>query len=91
MRVQVNEANMKHCRCPECPVQKASKCNATKLTSTDPKDAKSVRLFCALGKTECNDFDGKQYCSCPTCLVWDENNLNSAYYCQDGEAKQYYV
>ena len=79
-RVEVTEANNSHCRCPQCPVLLASKCVKT------TEGAK--KLYCAFGKTECTDFDKFKKCMCPTCLVWDENNLKSVYYCMDGSADE---
>lgn len=79
-KVAINEANENHCRCPQCPVLLASEC--VKTTSG------AKNLYCAHGKTECKDFDKHKSCMCPSCLVWDENNLKSVYYCQDGSADE---
>lgn len=73
-RVQNNEKNMGHCRCPNCLVLAKSSC-----------DKKTV-LFCAIGKATCPDLDPNQACLCPSCLVWEENNLQSMYYCVHGSA-----
>jgi len=75
--VQDNDTNRRHCRCGMCPVELASKCVSK---------SKKQGLYCSVGKTECDDFDISKKCICPTCLVWDENNLNSIYYCQEGSA-----
>jgi len=77
-RVAINEANKKHCRCGQCPVLLASAC----VKTTDGPSG----LHCATGKTLCKDYDKFQKCLCPSCLVWDENNLKSIYYCQKGSA-----
>jgi hypothetical protein len=75
-QVQNNEKNLRHCRCPSCPVLIKSTCDKTKV------------LYCSTGKAACNDLDGNQACMCPTCLVWEENNLQSMYYCIKGSAQE---
>ena len=79
-RVEINETNKRHCRCGVCPVLLASECVKT---TTGPNF-----LHCATGKTECKDYDFGKKCMCPTCLVWDENNLKSVYYCENGTADE---
>jgi hypothetical protein len=73
-RVENNEKNQRHCRCPLCPVLAKSSCDKKKV------------VFCATGKASCTDLDHNQACLCPSCLVWEENNLQSMYYCLKGSA-----
>jgi len=75
-KVANNEKNLRHCRCASCPVMEKSTCDKKKV------------LFCATGKAPCKDLDAKQSCICPMCLVWDENNLRSMYYCVHGSADE---
>jgi hypothetical protein len=49
------------------------------------------KMYCATGKTKCNDLYFHEECQCPKCPIWEENNLASGepmnYFCKDGEAK----
>jgi hypothetical protein len=47
-----------------------------------------ARLYCAAGKTDCTDMDDSKMCQCPTCMVWEENNLSATYYCTNGNADE---
>lgn len=89
-RVEANEKNLKHCRCPECPVEKGSACSMQKLQNDPPMVAANpiaiARLYCSAGETDCNDMATKNNCQCPTCMVWEENDLSSTYYCTQGNA-----
>lgn len=86
-RVDVNETNLKHCRCPVCPVQKNSECVQEKLKQTSSPDRlNGAMLYCSIGKSQCHDLDGSEGCLCPTCLVWEQYNLDSMYYCLRGSA-----
>jgi hypothetical protein len=92
-KVPINESNLRHCRCPQCPVEIKSNCSVQKLSEMkDPPEMENLNskntpeLYCGLGKSDCSDLDLSQACQCPTCLVWDENNLTSTYYCDKGSA-----
>jgi len=76
-RVNITESNFRHCRCPQCPVQAKSDC-ASRADGN---------LYCARGKAPCDDLDKNESCICSSCLVWDENNLGSMYYCIRGSAE----
>lgn len=86
--VKVNDNNLAHCRCPQCPVQAKSNCAKELFSKTDiSPDQKNIgKLYCAKGKSDCDDLDDKQSCICPSCLVWNDNNLRSTYYCLRGSA-----
>lgn len=86
-RVEINDANMHHCRCPFCPVQGKSDC-AKKFNENPDPDNLDGRLYCSIGRTSCDDLDGTKQCICPTCLVWDENNLSHYKYCLNGSADE---
>ncbi len=87
-RVKVTESNMGHCQCPQCRVQLNSTCvkEVASLATADSDDDIG-KLYCAMGKSACTDLDGNETCICSSCLVWDENNLSSMYYCLRGSAK----
>lgn len=88
-RVKITDDNIRHCRCPQCPVQAESDCS--KKLSGQKNIANEVgdigELYCAKGKATCNDLNTNETCICSTCLVWDENNLGSMYYCLRGNAE----
>ena len=94
-QVKLNEKNIRHCRCLQCPVQVKSVCSSQNWEEmkkapnpeTLPPEKVSV-VYCAVGKAGCADLDSNQACMCPTCLVWDENDLQSMYYCVKGSADQ---
>lgn len=94
-KVKLSANNIRHCRCPQCPVQVKSVCSSQNLE--EMKKAPNVEelapekvpvVYCSIGKAGCSDLDPNQACMCPTCLVWDENNLQSMYYCVKGNADQ---
>jgi len=89
-KVKISDDNLRHCRCPQCPVQAKSTCARKLFNDTDnASDPKNIgKLYCAKGKSSCNDLDGRQSCICPTCLVWNENNLRSMYFCLRGSADE---
>lgn len=86
-RVAVNETNLRHCRCVACKVQEKSACTQKILNSNPAPEEKNLgKLYCAKGKSDCPDLNTRETCICSSCLVWDENNLNSMYYCLYGDA-----
>lgn len=89
-KVEVNEANLKNCRCPYCPVQAESKCPQDRLKNfKDPEDRENMaKLYCSIGKTDCEDLNEDAMCMCPSCQVWDENGLQSMKYCLSGNADE---
>lgn len=90
-RVERNETNIRHCRCPQCPVQDKSECAKGKMGNKDKENLNvdnAALLYCAIGKSVCNDLNGNHSCICPSCLVWEENNLSSQYYCLKGSADE---
>lgn len=93
-KVLKNEVNIRHCRCPVCPVQQNSACAKEKLShSTAEEDAAKppeelAELYCGIGKSACNDIDGNKACLCPSCLVWEDDNLKSNHYCVSGSADE---
>ncbi len=91
-KVDVNSDNLRHCRCPVCPVQKKSSCaqkkNNQEISIEEAKAGDLAKLYCAFGKTTCDDLDYDQGCICSSCLVWDNYDLSSGYYCKNGDAEQ---
>jgi hypothetical protein len=94
-RVDINDDNIRHCRCPQCPVQGESKCakeglekfnNGTKAADFSAEEA--PMLYCATGKSFCSDLDANHGCLCPSCLVWDNYDMQSTHYCLKGNADE---
>lgn len=99
VKIEYNMENMKKCVCNVCPVQAKSECAQKvfkmmpemmkKGEMPDPK--KFTGLYCATGTTMCGDLDYDKMCNCPSCPIYQENNLSSGepggYYCKNGEAK----
>ncbi len=83
-KVEINDTNTRHCRCPMCPVQAKSAC-AQKLLESEKEKA---ILYCARGRASCDDLDGNQTCMCPTCLVWNDYDLGSMHYCLKDSAEK---
>jgi len=94
-------SNLEKCRCPQCPVQAASKCAQDKVDNLktvmanlsgervpDPESVPGV--YCSTGKATCQDLNPDQQCICYTCQVWKEYDLGegtpSMYFCQNGKA-----
>lgn len=88
-RVKISDSNIRHCRCPGCPVQVESDCanRILKEKKVDESAGNIGELYCATGKSTCNDLNKNETCICSSCLVWDENNLGSMYYCLRGSAE----
>ena len=66
------EENREKCRCPDCPVY------------NDCIKGKNEKLFCAMGKTDCEIE--KKGCLCLHCPIEIEYRLNSFFYCDKGAA-----
>lgn len=95
-KVAFSMGNLKKCQCPACPVQAQSKCVAEKVKALKEQMPKTVPkpkdvvpgVYCSQGMAVCKDLDPSKTCICPTCAVWTENNLQSQYYCQRGNAEK---
>ncbi|MFA6295779.1 MAG: DUF2769 domain-containing protein [Patescibacteria group bacterium] len=70
MIVENNKENFAKCICTGCP------------TYIDCMKEKNQKLFCAVGKTECNPK--KQGCICGECPVASQYGLKKLYYCING-------
>ena len=91
-RVDYSQKNIDKCWCGSCPVQVNSQCAkdlyaASKKLDELPPPAELGGLYCATGKTICNDIAEVNLCNCPACLVWSENELASNHYCVHGSAE----
>lgn len=94
--VEKSEENLKHCRCPVCPVEYHSKCSRRKLEKELLKHpltllerkAEVAKLYCSFGKTDCTDMDTKENCHCPKCPVWEKYDLKATYFCVRGAAEE---
>jgi hypothetical protein len=95
-KVAYTMENADKCRCPSCPVQTKSEC--TKELMMKAMEAKNrgelpepeimPGLYCRIGRAKCKDLDPSAPCQCPTCLVWQENDLFSQYFCLKGNADE---
>jgi hypothetical protein len=93
-KVDITDDNIRHCRCPVCPVQTGSDCakkNLNKINNSSTAgefdiDNASI-LYCSIGKSSCTDLDANQNCYCPTCLVWNDYDLSQYKYCLRGDAE----
>jgi hypothetical protein len=88
-RVKISDTNLRHCRCPQCPVQAQSDCSKRILEEekVGAEAGNMGKLYCAGGKSSCVDLNKNETCICSSCLVWDENDLGSMYYCLRGRAE----
>lgn len=100
-KVPYTSANIKKCRCSECPVQADSQCAQDKLKSSKqkmenmpagevppPEDVPGI--YCSTGKATCQDLDPDKQCICGTCEVWKEYGLKDSdpnnHFCHNGRA-----
>ena len=90
--VEFNDTNLGHCRCPYCPVQADSKCSIDGLEKIAKGEKVAhdsfPKLYCAHGKAACDDLKGEAGCLCPSCLVWNDNDLSNDHYCLKGNAEK---
>jgi hypothetical protein len=73
-KVEKTQTNMEKCSCPGCP------------SYNECSRGKAELLFCAdaIGKSSCPyPMNG---CICMPCVVHQENDLKSGYYCIHGSA-----
>ncbi len=102
-KIEFNMQNWEKCICSGCPTQAESMCvKEKKMKAMEmmpkikeskmmPKPEMVPGVYCANGKSTCDDSDFTKMCICNECLVWKENNLANGqpmgYFCRDGEAK----
>ncbi len=104
-KIDFNRENLEKCLCTECPVQSESSCIKDQLKLMeetghsldidtgfflDPK--KVPKLYCATGKTRCDDLNFHEECQCINCDVWKEYDLETrgapGYFCKHGKASE---
>jgi Protein of unknown function (DUF2769) len=99
VKVKFSMENIQKCICNTCLVQAESDCVKEKEIKIQGMTADEMEtnpemvptLYCAIGKSSCNDFDFNEMCQCNKCPLWKEYDL--AYgeplgsFCRDGEAK----
>lgn len=96
--IDFDRNNMIRCLCPQCNVQKTSECAQNKMKmlqismrGMSPEPSEFPGMYCANGKTDCEDLDQSKKCICLNCDVWKEHNLDEGepknYFCQKGKAK----
>jgi hypothetical protein len=91
--VEYSRENVDKCWCGSCPVQSKSHCarelyEAYAGTGELPAPELLGGLYCATGKTVCDDVTFVNLCHCAACLVWSENGLASNHYCHAGSAAE---
>jgi hypothetical protein len=98
--VDYNRENYNMCLCGGCPVNRSSSCVAQQEEAIshlfeqiekDSKmpDAESMPgIYCATGKSDCDDLGVVKSCLCPACPVSIENELSNSYYCLKGSAEE---
>lgn len=62
-----DQENSEKCICRSCPVHE--ECNGKKES-----------LFCSCGRSQCG-MNRDRICSCKSCLVYKENDLEGGYFC----------
>ena len=103
VKVDYNLENMLKCICCKCEVQTRSACAKERTDKIQKVEARGLEaiprfepeefpwLYCATGKSNCNDLNFEEKCKCKDCKVWIENNLESSYtqeyYCRYGKAE----
>ncbi len=103
LKIDFNLENLEKCLCSECPVQTKSSCindqmkiieevgHSVDIDSGYILDPEKIpKVFCAHGKTPCQDLDFHEECQCINCDIWKEYDLEvreaPAYFCKNGKA-----
>ena len=96
--VDYNRESFNQCLCGGCPVNRYSQCTAQQNQKIDveaieregamPEPSQLGGLYCATGRSHCDDMNGEKSCLCPACPVEIEDNLSSNYYCIQGRAEE---
>lgn len=103
LKIDFNLENLEKCLCSECPVQTKSSCindqmkiieevgHSVDIDSGYILDPEKIpKVFCAHGKSICQDLDFHEECQCLNCDVWKEYDLEvreaPAYFCKNGKA-----
>jgi hypothetical protein len=92
--VNYNMPNLQKCRCFSCPVHQASQCITQKMAGKpmpppelpDPYMVEGLYCSAAVSRSACTDLNRSLTCICPTCPVWQENGLQTNYFCMKGPA-----
>lgn len=92
--VEFNDDNITVCLCGACPVQARSECvdrtyrESGRATGAVPEDPRALPgMYCAHGRTMCDDLRFELACECPRCLVWARYELARNHYCALGSAE----
>ena len=103
LKIDFNLENMEKCLCGKCPVQSKSSCvkdemkiieeigHTLDIDSGYILDSEKIpTVYCAHGKTKCEDLEYHEECQCPNCDIWKEYDLEvreaPAYFCKNGKA-----
>jgi len=105
LKIDFNPENIEKCLCAECPVQSNSSCvryqlkmmeeigHSIDLDSGSILDPEKVpKLYCAKGKSICEDLNLHEECQCKNCKIWREYDLEvrgtPVYFCKNGKAEE---
>ena len=104
MMVEYNLVNMEKCVCCKCKVQKNRECPRKRTKNIQQMESEGVDtlsilkpkefpwLYCAVGRSVCEDLDYNEDCICEECPVWKDNELDKMFpknfYCREGIPKK---
>ena len=103
LKIDFDLENIEKCLCAKCLVQSNSSCvkdqmkimeevgHSVDIDSGFILDPEKIpTLYCAKGKTTCDDLYYHEECQCKKCSIWKEYDLEvreaPAYFCKNGKA-----
>lgn len=99
-RIDYNRDSYNMCLCGGCPVNRGSACVALQEEAmaqlVDRIEAEAVMpdastmpgIYCATGKSTCDDLGVTKSCLCPACPLSITRGLRNSYYCLKGNAEE---
>ena len=99
-KVEYNRDTYNSCLCGGCPVNRQSDCvhrqeealgakaEAIERDGVMPDAAEMPGIYCAIGKSACDDLGKSMRCLCPACPVLINADLGNSYYCLRGSAEE---
>ena len=103
LKIDFDQDSMEKCLCSGCPVQSSNPCvkdqmkiieevgHSVDIDSGFILDQEKIpKVYCAHGKTKCEDLNYHEECQCIKCQVWKEYDLEvreaPGYFCKNGKA-----
>lgn len=89
-KVTKTKENLKKCLCMKCPTYtfmckvKSMPSNILAMMGDFAKKDHMEAMYCAFDKSKC--ITEEKSCICMTCALFNEYNLDKAYYCLGGKA-----